>query len=90
MININAVMALAIISLSVGVFALAIYLYSIKNYLKTIQNILTEHDDVIDELAAKHNELVYVINDAVKKEQAEREMLNTLNKIKDSKNIGQA
>ena len=89
MININAFIALVII-LSGGMVALAIYLYSIKNYLKTIQDILDEHDDVIDELAAKHNELVYVINEAVKKEQAEREMLNTLNKIKDSKNIGQA
>jgi vacuolar-type H+-ATPase subunit I/STV1 len=89
MININAFIALTII-LSGGMVALAIYLYSIKNYLKTIQDILAEHDDVIDELAAKHNELVYVINEAVKKEQAEREMLNTLNKIKDSKNIGQA
>jgi vacuolar-type H+-ATPase subunit I/STV1 len=89
MININALIALAII-LSGGMVALAIYLYSIKTYLKTIQDVLDEHDDVIDELAAKHNELVYVINEAVKKEQAEREMLNTLNKIKDSKNIGQA
>jgi vacuolar-type H+-ATPase subunit I/STV1 len=89
MININALIALAII-LSGGMVALGIYLYSIKNYLKTIQDVLDEHDDVIDELAAKHNELVYVINEAVKKEQAEREMLNTLNKIKDSKNIGQA
>jgi vacuolar-type H+-ATPase subunit I/STV1 len=89
MININAFIALTII-LSGGMVALAIYLYSIKNYLKTIQDVLDEHDDVIDELAAKHNELVYVINEAVKKEQAEREMLNTLNKIKDSKNIGQA
>jgi vacuolar-type H+-ATPase subunit I/STV1 len=89
MININALIALTII-LSGGMVALAIYLYSIKNYLKTIQDVLDEHDDVIDELAAKHNELVYVINEAVKKEQAEREMLNTLNKIKDSKNIGQA
>ena len=89
MININAFIALTII-LSGGMVALGIYLYSIKTYLKTIQDILDEHDDVIDELAAKHNELVYVINEAVKKEQAEREMLNTLNKIKDSKNIGQA
>jgi len=89
MININAFIALVII-LSGGMVALGIYLYSIKNYLKTIQDVLDEHDDVIDELAAKHNELVYVINEAVKKEQAEREMLNTLNKIKDSKNIGQA
>ena len=89
MININALIALAII-LSGGMVALGIYLYSIKTYLKTIQDVLAEHDDVIDELAAKHNELVYVINEAVKKEQAEREMLNTLNKIKDSKNIGQA
>ena len=89
MININALIALAII-LSGGMVALGIYLYSIKTYLKTIQDVLAEHDDVIDELAAKHNELVFVINEAVKKEQAEREMLNTLNKIKDSKNIGQA
>jgi hypothetical protein len=89
MININAFIALTII-LSGGMVALGIYLYSIKTYLKTIQDVLAEHDDVIDELAAKHNELVYVINEAVKKEQAEREMLNTLNKIKDSKNIGQA
>jgi len=89
MININALIALTII-LSGGMVALAIYLYSIKTYLNTIQDVLDEHDDVIDELAAKHNELVYVINEAVKKEQAEREMLNTLNKIKDSKNIGQA
>jgi hypothetical protein len=89
MININAFIALTII-LSGGMVALGIYLYSIKTYLKTIQDVLVEHDDVIDELAAKHNELVYVINEAVKKEQAEREMLNTLNKIKDSKNIGQA
>jgi hypothetical protein len=88
MINLFTAVLLAI---STGlVAAIMMYFYNLHQQMVLMGTVLTEHEELLEELITKHNELVYVINDAIKKDREEYELMNTLAEAKNDPNIGQA
>lgn len=80
-----------LLAISTGlVVTIIMYFYNLHQQMVLMGTVLTEHEELLEELITKHNELVYVINDAIKKDREEHELMNTLAAAKNDPNIGQA